>query len=267
MTRKQEKLLRFDVDGKGQALPKDPTTQELAECTKARSVAVSPDGKFAAVGFKDGTLRIIDIENWAVISKHNDCKAWISDIKFSPDGTKLIIGSHDMKMLMVVYEFPKMIRRAVMKGHSSHVRHIDWSVDSHTLHSNSGDYELLFWNADTGEQIKSGATAFRDEKWASWTCIIGWPVQEIWLPCSKGTDINGCDRSNAVHDTYNLLATADDFSTIRVLRYPCINKGAAAIEGKGHSSHVTSVRFAPDDKYLFSIGGNDGCVFQWKING
>ena len=258
--------MRFDLDAKGQELPKDPATQELANSSKAHKVAISPDCKFVAVGFKDGTVRIVDFEKWTVLSKHNDCKAGISELKFSPNGAQLIVGSHDMKMIIVVYDFPKMIRKAVMKGHSSHVRHIDWSEDSHTVHSNSADYELLFWNAETGEQIKSGATSFRDEKWATWTCIIGWPVQEIWLPCSKGSDINGCARSNVTHDTYNLLATADDFSTVRVLRYPCLTKGAAAIEGRGHSSHVTSVRFSFDDKYLFSIGGNDGCVFQWKIS-
>jgi len=46
-------------------------------------------------------------------------------------------------------------------------------------------------------------------------------------------------------------------------------KNSQAVEGKGHSSHVTNVRFAKNDvtqtTYLYSTGGNDTCVFQWKV--
>jgi microtubule-associated protein-like 6 len=37
------------------------------------------------------------------------------------------------------------------------------------------------------------------------------------------------------------------------------------VVGSGHSSHVTNVKFSKDDTYLFSTGGNDNCVFQWKL--
>ena len=35
---------------------------------------------------------------------------------------------------------------------------------------------------------------------------------------------------------------------------------------RAHSSHVTKVRFSKDNTYLFSTGGNDTTVMQWKIN-
>jgi hypothetical protein len=63
-----------------------------------------------------------------------------------------------------------------MKKHSSFITHLDWSEDSQYLHSNCGAYELLFWNVSTGTQMTSGASALRDEKWASWSCVLGWPV-------------------------------------------------------------------------------------------
>jgi len=38
-----------------------------------------------------------------------------------------------------------------------------------------------------------------------------------------------------------------------------------AVEGKGHSSHVTMVKWSKDDSFLYSTGGNDNCVFQWSV--
>ncbi len=62
-----------------------------------------------------------------------------------------------------------------------------------------------------------GASQNKDEKWASWTCVIGWPVQGIWPPCSDGSDINSVDRNN-VRD---IIATADDFGKVKLFKFPC----------------------------------------------
>ncbi len=114
--------------------------------------------------------------------------------------------------------------------------------------------------------MTSGASALRDEKWASWTCTLGWPVQGIWPECADGTDINAVDRSHGkIKAGYHILARGDDFGNVSLMRYPSLQKGSKAQVGVGHSSHVTNVRFQGDDKYLFSVGGADNCVFQWKI--
>jgi WD40 repeat protein len=55
------------------------------------------------------------------------------------------------------------------------------------------------------------------------------------------------------------------FGLVKVYRYPCLKKGAQGVIGKGHSSHVTNVRFTPNDQYLISTGGDDQCVMQWKV--
>ncbi len=65
---------------------------------------------------------------------------------------------------------------------------------------------------------------------------------------------------------YFLLAIGDDFGKVRVFRYPCIKKGSESIIGAGHSSHVTCVKWSTNDNFLFSVGGEDNCVMQWKVN-
>lgn len=105
-------------------------------------------------------------------------------------------------------------------------------------------------------------------------------VQGIWPKEADGTDINAVDRSHS----QKLLATADDFGRVSVFNYPvtekvCANRisqyryaddclcwqGLPTVQGRGHSSHVTNVRFNSDDSYLLTTGGNDKSLFQWRV--
>jgi hypothetical protein len=45
---------------------------------------------------------------------------------------------------------------------------------------------------------------------------------------------------------------------------PLRRSQAAYALGTGHSSHCTNVRFSADDSFLFSTGGKDRSIFQWK---
>ena len=40
-----------------------------------------------------------------------------------------------------------------------------------------------------------------------------------------------------------VIAVADDFGEIRVYKYPCLEKKSGCVVLKGHSSHVTNVRW------------------------
>lgn len=68
-------------------------------------------------------------------------------------------------------------RAARCKGHAATVSHLDWSTDSKVLMSNCNAYEMLYWEAASGRQVKANQ---RDQRWASHTCILGFPVMGIW---------------------------------------------------------------------------------------
>lgn len=153
-----------------------------------------------------------------------------------------------------------------MSKHSSYIKHIDFTKDGNYLHSTSGDYELLFWDVNTGKQVTSGATLTRDLQWATWNVTIGWPVQGIWEPATDGTDVNSVDRTKRTYNNgMNLIATGNDSGLIRVLQYPCLVPHSESVKARGHSSHVTTVLFSVNDEMLFSTGGEDQTVIQWKI--
>lgn len=134
------------------------------------------------------------------------------------------------------------------------------------MHSNCGAYELLYWDIQGLKQIPTniGSAQFRNENWATWTCPLGWPVEGIY-PKNEGLEIGVVDRSHQKHPgDYHLIAVGDDYSKIRIMRYPSRNKGSEWVEGVGHSGVLTGVKWSFTDEWLYSIGGDDNCVFQWK---
>ena len=69
----------------------------------------------------------------------------ISELKFSPDGSLLAVGSHDS--IVDVYSTAEYRRTAVMKGASSYITHLDWSRCGRYVELNSGAGERLTYSA------------------------------------------------------------------------------------------------------------------------
>ncbi|KAG5192223.1 hypothetical protein JKP88DRAFT_173750 [Tribonema minus] len=177
---------------------------------------------------------------------------------------KLVLSAQDnAASIWPAINLSSQINRCCLPCVCSYITHLDFGRDGQRtcLQTNSGDYELLFSNAETGAQITS-ATAVRDCEWETWTCTLGWPVQGIWPKGADGTDVNAVDASA----DRRLLATADDkASAVKIFRYPCVNAHAEAVPAGGHSSHVTNIRWNRNASKLISTGRRDGCIMQWTV--
>jgi WD40 repeat protein len=90
-----------------------------------------------------------------------------------------------------------------LTGHSSTVRSIDWSQDASVLMAMDQAYETLFFDTRRGTTSKD---CQRDQRWATWTNVLGFPVMGIWPEGADGTDINAVDRS----PDGTMLLTCDD---------------------------------------------------------
>uniref|UniRef100_A0A4W6CXB8 EMAP like 2 n=1 Tax=Lates calcarifer TaxID=8187 RepID=A0A4W6CXB8_LATCA len=226
-----------------------------------RSAGFHPSGTVLAVGTMTGRWLVLDTDTRDLVSMHTDGNEIISNVKYSPDGNFLAVASHDnfVYIYAVTENGRKYSRVGKCTGHSSFVTHLDWSTDSQYLVTNSGDYEILFWEASSGKHVTNMDTV-RNLEWATHTCTLAFNTFGIWPDGADGTDINAVCRS---HDG-SLLASADDFGKVHLFSFPCSQPRAPSHEYGGHSSHVTNVAFLHDDSHLISTGGKDTSIL-WMI--
>ncbi|KAM5137941.1 echinoderm microtubule-associated protein-like 3 isoform 2-T2 [Mantella aurantiaca] len=257
-----------------------------------------PNGREACVGLSTGKWLVVDMHSHSILSVHSDGNEQLSVVRYSPDGNYLAIGSHDN--VIYIYstgnnrkgdysrdssleekdssqeegESPKgegdnsvsdrvqrYMRYGKCMGHSSFITHLDWSKDGKYIMSNSGDYEILYWDIASGCKLLRNRFESRDREWATYTCVLGYHVFGVWPEGSDGTDINALARSRDM----TMISVADDFCKVHLFRYPCNKPKAPSHVYPGHGSHVTNVRFTHDDSYLISLGGKDASIFQWRV--
>jgi len=230
---------------------------------RARMPAICPGGHHVAVGGKDSTLGVYLYDHLTreiALRVDGPQGEDIDELKYSPNGEFLAVGNHDniIYLYHVQHDYTKFKR---LRGHTSYITHLDWTIDSRYLQSNCGAYEILYWDAYTGKQLRSTRdTIEADGQWATWTCVLGFPVMGIWPYASDGTDVNAvCVSSDKQH-----LVTSDDFGAVKVFNFPCVVGHAPCRRYHSHSSHVMNVRFLKDDSHVISVGGIDLAVMQWK---
>ena len=232
---------------------------ELPDSQCARSVAYNPTNGHIAIGHNDGTLTIRAGLNKldTVIAKNTNSQEWIEAMQYSPDGKKLACGSHDNTIY--IYDANSYNLLGKCSKHNSFIVSVDWSQDSTYLRSVCGAHELLFYTAENCQQDPSGASNTVATEWATHHAKYGWLVDGIFPSGTDGTHINGVDFSS--DDT--LIATGDDYGLVNIFRNPC-RGGHMPLSMRGHSEHVVRVAFHKKDQYLFSVGGYDQTLMQFK---
>ncbi|KAJ4460558.1 putative 77 kDa echinoderm microtubule-associated protein [Paratrimastix pyriformis] len=201
---------------------------------QGRSLSASPDG-----------VHLLDASSGQVLQTIAASARQVAVVKFAPNGQLLAVGTHDGKLALYA------------AGSWQLVASFD---DSRFLRSCSADCELLFWEVAGRAQVTAAAT-MANTKWASHSCVIAWDVQGIWPADSDRTDINSID----LHPSRPLLAMGDDFRQVELARFPCIDRASAKKTFKGHSEHVTNVRWSRDGSRLVSCGGLDAGLFLWRL--
>lgn len=188
---------------------------------------------------------------------------WIECMTYSnPDANGkqayLAVGSHDNTIYLLDTLTYKKTHK--LTGHSSFITACDFSMDNKWLRSVCGAYELLFFDIGKKKRDPSGASNTIETMWTDQTCKFGWSVQGIFPSGTDGSHVNRVCMSK----DQKLIVSGDDYGLVNIYRNPLL-EGHKASMYRGHSEHVTNVKFSEDSKYLFSTGGQDQTTIQWKL--
>jgi WD40 repeat protein len=235
-----------------------------------RAVDWSNDGNFLVVGSMEGKIYYISYKNFTVTGSYQSIfktkKQWIQELKISPDCKYVGYGAHGgvskVEVLLINQSGKNPLKQyaIINPRFTSALTHLDWSEDSNFIICNSLAFELKFLNLNSKGLIAASASS--NIEWNTFTCLFGFPVQGIWPPESTNYVVNYTCMSN----NKKVLATGDDFSLVKLFKYPCVVEKAKFKSFSGHSSHVCKIRFSKNDIFLISVGGNDKSVFIWETD-
>lgn len=206
----------------------DLTTQkEVSKFTVpggVHSIALSPNGKYLALGILDNKVQMIDPSTGAVLRNlRSSYGGW--SVAFSPD-SKIIVGGNSQGALM--WEAETGIWINLNGGQNNLIKCLAFSKDGKSLAGGS-DGIIFIWDVDTGDTTRQISGQFGA--------------------------INSVDFSP---DGLILAAASDDGNV-----YLWDPKTGTQIKIlTGHTSLVVGAYFSPDGAHLIS-GANEGIIRLW----
>lgn len=117
------------------------------------SVALSPDGKTAAVAGDHPFIRLWDMEKFTIKKELQGHSQAAVALAFSPKGDRLVSGGWDNTA--IVWDLEKGVSTKVLTGNAGRVEGIAISPNGKRVLTGSLDQKVRLFNADTGELIQT----------------------------------------------------------------------------------------------------------------
>jgi len=230
--------------------------------TKPPMTATGSEDMSAGV-FKGPPVREIDTPKFL---RHH--KGFINDIKFSPDGTKLAIGSSDKTVSIV--DVATLDVNQTLSGHQASVTGVSWSKCGKKILSSGNDKTNILWDVESGSVLKK--TTFGNNVMDMQVGCAILPKSGRLVSISLSGDITvrdpDADEADMVFRGHSkqivgLVVVGNDAYTAdysgRMVAWE-IGVGAArkSFNGKGPTTSVSAL--AGNDKIIVNVG-MDGKVY------
>lgn len=195
------------------------------------SVAVSPDGTWAASGSGDKTIKIWNLETGTCRATLQGHTNEVNSVTITPDGKRILSASNDKSVR--VWDANSGRELAKLDDHTSEGRSVVALRDNARVLSGGGQ-TLRLWDLATGTCLKA-------------------------IEC--GTDGAGAVLDTAVDPAGTRALSGHSDGSVRLWD---LETGQCLATLKGHSAIVRSVQITPDGRFAVS-GSNDTTVKVWDL--
>ena len=227
---------------------------QLGHTKYVRSVAFSPDGRYALSGSIDMSLKLWEVATGREVRTFTGHSKGVTSVAFSPHGHYALSGSYDMTLKLWEVATGREVR--TFTGHSQYVTSVAFSPDGQYALSGSKDNTLKLWEVATGREVRTftGHSVRVDQgSFYEWRQGKG-----VMTRTRHSAGVNSVALSPNGH--YALSGGED-----KTLKLWDVNTGREVRTFTGHSMGVESVAFSPDGQYALS-GGYDKTLKLWDVN-
>ncbi|KAH8822443.1 WD40-repeat-containing domain protein [Flagelloscypha sp. PMI_526] len=190
-------------------------------------------------------------------------------VAFSPDGKRVISGSHDRSMRIWDAESGTQVGK--LDGHGNSVRSVAFSPDGKRVVSGSDDNSVRIWDANSGKQVGMldghGSSVLSVGFSPDGKCVVSGSSDKsvrIW-DAESGEQIGklGCHISSVSSVAFSpdgrRVVSGSHDNSMRI--WDTVSSEQAS-KLDGHSDLVLSVAFSPSGKHVVS-GSDDESVRIW----
>src|SRR5712692_6865313 len=247
-----------------------------AHTAAVQALAFSPDERALATGSWDGTIKLWDLENSALLwlGQHSGS---IHRLAFAPDGRTLASGGDDAAIRL--WDVSTGMHLQTLSGQSSPVYALAWSPDGSLLAGGSFDGSIQLWELQGIQAVHPG-TATRlltGHSGLVWSVAFApdgrtlasgsfdrtvklWDVESLEV---RETLAGHTGPVNAVvwSPDGSLLASGSRDQTIWLWD---VERGSYRTALHGHTAVVHALAFTPGGRSLLS-GSEDGTLRVWDV--
>ena len=242
---------------------KNPQTQSnpsrFPEDQCSRSVKINRFSRELIIGTMDGKIQVRNFDN--LILKYNIKTSFdkgILSAEISPDGKLLAVGSENSNVYL--FDINEGYQEKITLKGLGAVRSLEWNEESTFLRSNTSRKCIYYYNIKTNSVENNGHIATRDQKWFPFSNTLRWGVEGI-LRRKENPEFVNCICK---HPKLDVIFSGNNAGFIEIYNYPC-KENAERIILTGHSEKVVKIMTDQSGDFLFSIGGKDNTLMQWKI--